>query len=139
MSIICDTSALLSAINTEEEEHATCTEALAQYAGLVVSPLVLAELDYLAVKRVGSRALQPFYDDLAEGVYEVGAVTGATITAARDLDTAYAQLRIGLTDAVNIILAHDYNTDQIMTLDGHYRAVKPLTRHSAFQLLPTDA
>ena len=138
MTVICDTSVLLNAINTEEEEHAASTQALAQYRDLVVSPLVLAELDYLAARRVGSLVLQPFYEDLKDGVYEVGAVTGATITAARKLDTQYAQLRLGLTDAVNIVLAHDYHTDQILSLDQHYRAVQPLTRHSAFRLLPAD-
>ncbi len=138
MTVICDTSALLNAINTEEYGHDLCRAALAMYTGLVVSPLVLAELDYLATKRVGSGALQPFYDDLATGVYEVGAVSGATITAARELELRYAQLGIGLTDAVNIVLARDYNTERILTLDAHYRAVKPLTRHPALRLLPTD-
>ncbi|HEX3732068.1 MAG TPA: PIN domain-containing protein [Mycobacteriales bacterium] len=125
-------------MDTNEVQHSQCSAALATGAGLVVSPLVLAELDYLATKRVGNGALQPFYDDIAAGVYEVGQVSAATITAARELDTRYAQLGIGFADAVNIVLAHDYNTGQILTLDGHYRTVKPLTRHTAFLLLPAD-
>ncbi|MGH3546451.1 MAG: PIN domain-containing protein [Mycobacteriales bacterium] len=138
MTVICDTSALLNAINTEEEQHSASTAALSRHRDLVVSPLVLAELDYLAAKRVGSAALRPFFEDLKDGVYEVAVVTGATIATARELDTQYAQLRLGLTDAVNIVLAHDYHTDQILTLDAHYRAVQPLTRHPAFRLLPAD-
>ncbi len=139
MTMICDTSGLLAALDTNEVQHSLCAAALTTYTGPVVSPLVLAELDYLATKRVGKAAMQPFYDDLARGVYEVGAVNGAAITAARELDTRYAQLGIGLTDAVNIVLARDYNTEQILTLDGHYRTVKPLTRHPAFRLMPADS
>ncbi len=138
MTVICDTSGLLSALDTNEVQHSLCATALATLTGLVVSPLVLAELDFLATKRVGRVAMQPFYDDLTAGIYEVGEVGAATITAARELDTRYTNLEIGLTDAVNIVLARDYHTEQILTLDAHYRAVRPLTGQPAFRLLPAD-
>ncbi|MGH3659646.1 MAG: type II toxin-antitoxin system VapC family toxin [Micromonosporaceae bacterium] len=138
MTAICDTSVLLAAVDGDEATHHRCAGALTRQTGLVVSPLVLAELDYLVTRRVGRRALEPFFEDLADGVYQVGQIDNDTIAEARELDIRYGDLGLGLTDAVNVVLARDYQTTRILTLDGHYRAVKPLTRHAEFRLLPAD-
>lgn len=138
MTLICDTSGLLSAINNREKEHENCVRTLTRHTDLVVSPLALAELDYLATTRINREALTPFYDDVANGVYEVATVENAIITEARQVDDQYGRLGLGLTDAVNIVLAHVYGTNTILSLDAHYRAVKPLSRHSAFNVVPSD-
>ncbi|WP_405561837.1 hypothetical protein [Streptomyces sp. NBC_01180] len=47
--------------------------------------------------------------------------------------------QIGLADAMNVTLAAVYSTDEVATLDReHMRAVRPLTGHAAFRLLPDD-
>ncbi len=46
---------------------------------------------------------------------------------------------VGLTDAMNVVLAREFRTDVIATLDyRHYRMIRPLTAHDAFRLLPED-
>ena len=46
---------------------------------------------------------------------------------------------IGLTDAMNVVLAREFRTSSILTLDvKHFRMIRPLTAHPAFQLLPFD-
>src|ERR1035441_2892094 len=46
---------------------------------------------------------------------------------------------IGLADAMNVVLAREFRTDVIATLDRrHFRMIRPLTRHEAFRLLPDD-
>ena len=46
-------------------------------------------------------------------------------------------LTIGLADAMNVVLARDFRTDVIATLDHrHFRAIRPLAPQSAFRLLP---
>ncbi len=139
MTLICDTSGLLAALDTNEKQHRPCAAALAKQTNVVVSPLVLAELDYLVTKRIGANAMRGFYEDVADGVYEVGLVSNSAITDARELDIRHADFGIGLTDAVNVVLARDYHTNRILTLDKHYRSVAPLSRHAAFQLLPADS
>lgn len=57
--------------------------------------------------------------------------------------TAHAVLddypAIGLADAMNAVLAREFRTDVIATLDcRHFRMIRPLTSHSAFRLLPDD-
>ncbi|GAA1891058.1 hypothetical protein [Streptantibioticus ferralitis] len=40
---------------------------------------------------------------------------------------------------MNIALAAEYRTDAVLTLDRRdFRAVRPLTPHKAFRLLPDD-
>jgi uncharacterized protein len=51
----------------------------------------------------------------------------------------YADLGLDLTDAVNVVLAEQYETEYVLTLDRRdFRAVRPLTGHIAFVLLPDD-
>ncbi|MEY9968326.1 putative nucleic acid-binding protein [Streptacidiphilus sp. MAP12-16] len=46
---------------------------------------------------------------------------------------------MGLTDAVSVALAAEFRTNAIFTVDRrHFRAVRPLTDHPAFRLLPDD-
>jgi hypothetical protein len=46
---------------------------------------------------------------------------------------------IGLADAMTAVLAREFRTDVIATLDRrHFRMICPMTRHDAFRLLPDD-
>ncbi len=55
--------------------------------------------------------------------------------ASPDLDV---DLDLGLADAVNGTLAAQYRTDAVLTLDRRaFRAMRPLTPHKWFRLLPT--
>src|SRR5213080_1866162 len=46
---------------------------------------------------------------------------------------------IGLAGAMNVVLAREFRTNVIATLDQrHFRVIRPLTTHSAFHLLPAD-
>jgi uncharacterized protein len=51
----------------------------------------------------------------------------------------YASLDLDLADAVNVALAAQYRTDAMLTLDRRdFRAMRPLTPHKWFRLLPDD-
>ena len=98
-------------------------------SGIVAS--VLTELDYLVVTRQGTPASR-----VAAGRWEVPAI-GPLLLAAHAVLEDYPT--IGLADAMNVVLARDFRTDVIATLDHrHFRAIRPLTPHSAFRLLPAD-
>jgi predicted nucleic acid-binding protein len=140
---IADTSALLAVFNRKDAEHAACVEARAQIGHLVISPLVLAELDYLISSRIGVDAALAVLDHVMAKMevrrYEVPAVSAHLRTAAA-LMTRYRAVNIGLADAMNAALAAAYRTDAVFTLDRqHFRAIHPLTAHPHFRLLPGDA
>jgi predicted nucleic acid-binding protein len=56
---------------------------------------------------------------------------------ARLVQQQYASLDLDLADGVNAALAAQYRTDAILTLDRRdFRAIRPLTPHKHFRLLP---
>lgn len=62
-----------------------------------------------------------------------------SLNLAITLNTKYADLALGVTDCLNIVLAHRYRTNTVFTLDErHFRAVQPLSDAAAFHLLPAD-
>ena len=70
--IILDTSGLLSAIDGSQTHHHAAAAALRQAeAPLLLSPFVLAELDYLLATRVSRLAEQALLGQVADGVYRL--------------------------------------------------------------------
>lgn len=66
-------------------------------------------------------------------------------TTSRQLNTAaairahYADLNLDLADAVAVVVAAEDRTNVVLTLDRRdFRALRPLTEHEAFRLLPDD-
>jgi predicted nucleic acid-binding protein len=139
---IADTSALLAVFNGKDTDHAACVEARARVGHLVISPLVLAELDYLISSRVGVDTAIAVLDHILQKIdvkrYEVPDPSPHLHTA-RALMGVYKSMNIGLADAMNAALAAYYRTDAVFTLDRqHFRVIRPLTGHTHFRLLPDD-
>jgi predicted nucleic acid-binding protein len=64
--ILLDTSGLLSAIDASQSHHAACARVVTDAdSSLLVSPFVLAELDYLLGQRVGLEAQAALLDEVA--------------------------------------------------------------------------
>jgi predicted nucleic acid-binding protein len=140
MTLVADTSGLLAAIDIRHETHQRCLDAVVGAEAVLVSPMVLAEVDYMLTTRFGVKAALGFLDDVIAGVYEVAGVELAEVATARTVMHNYADLNIGLTDAMNVVLADRCGTDRILTLDQrHFRVVRPLsTARGSFRLLPFD-
>lgn len=138
--IILDTSGLLAAIDASQRHHAAARRALeAAPAPWLLSPFVLAELDYLLATRVGQPAERALLAEVGRGVYRLEAFEPAELSAAERLIGRYAELEIGLTDASLVVLANRYGVRDILTLDErHFRALRgPGGR--PFRILPADA
>ena len=138
-ALVCDTSGLLAALDRSDPQHARCVTALAAHDGpLVLSPLVLAELDHLVRRRLGDLSARQLAEDVALGAYDLAPLDGADIHACLQLDLLSADLRLGLTDASLVVLADRVGTLDLLTLDErHFRAVRPL-QGEAFRLWPAD-
>jgi predicted nucleic acid-binding protein len=105
----------------------------------ILSPFVLAELDYFVLTRLGIGIEDKVLGDVTQGAYELCPMAAADIEQARQLTRRYADLKIGLADASIVVLAARYETTRILTFDERrFRTVKPLWG-SAFTLLPGDA
>lgn len=104
----------------------------------MVSPLVLAELDFLLRARVSPLVARAFLDDVTQGAYEVAPLTPVTMRKCLQLDRQHADLNLGLTDAHVMTLTQDEPNREVLTLDHrHFRAVSP--GGEPMRLLPADA
>jgi uncharacterized protein len=138
--IVLDTSGLLAALDVASKQHRAARSAI-EGSGypLLLSPFVLAELDYLVATRIGPRAMSPVLADVADGAYELVAFGPEDVSSAREVMERYADLKIGLTDASLVVIAARHRTSTLLTLDErHFRAVRPLVGE-AFTLLPADS
>ncbi len=137
--ILLDTSGLLAAIDAAQTRHADAMTALRTAAPpWLLSPFVLAELDYLLATRVGQDAEGALLDEVSRGVYRVVEFDADDVAAAERVIGRHAALRIGLADASIVVLAGRYGIRDILTLDErHFRAMRgPNGR--PFRILPAD-
>lgn len=137
--ILLDTSGLLSAIDASQRQHAACAAALSASRGaLLLSPFVLAELDYLLGTRVGAAAQHALLEEVARGAYQLEPFGASDVATALEVMLRYADLRIGLADASIVVLARRHDVRDVLTLDArHFRTLKPSGR-LRFRLLPQD-
>jgi uncharacterized protein len=139
--LIVDTSGYLAATIAAHPVHAAARAALTNTdQPPVVSPLVLAEIDYMVLDKAGVDREIAVIDELTSGAYDVPDLDLDDLRAARELVAKHRDLKIGLTDAVNAVLAERYDTNEILTTDQrHFRTIIPLTRRfDAFRLIPFD-
>ncbi len=138
--IICDTSGLIAAYSSADARHRQVTEILrSDPDALVLSPYVLAELDYMVATRAGVRAELKVLGDVAAGVYRLAEFGRLDVARAAAVADRYQDLRIGLADASLVVLAARYATTRLLTFDErHFRVIKPM-HADAFTILPADS
>jgi predicted nucleic acid-binding protein len=141
--VIGDTSGLVAALNVSDPEHEAARTALQRASATVVSPLVFMEIEHITTRNVGRRAAHTVNDWLLGQERNlrvlVPEVSADILRKARGVQNHYGALTLDLADAVNVILGEMYETECVLTLDRRdFRAMRPLTGHKAFRLLPDD-
>jgi predicted nucleic acid-binding protein len=137
--ILVDTSAALQLASSTARRHADVTNVVSELGGpFLVSPFVLAELDYMLGRRHGQSAQLAMLAEVVEGAYELAQFERADVDAATRVIRRYEDLRIGLADASIVVLAEKHQTVDVLTFDPrHFRAMGgPGGR--PFRLLPDD-
>ena len=138
--MLIDTGGLFTALNDTEPDHErTRRFVLETNEPLLLSPFVLAELDYLLATRAGVGDELALLDDVARGAYTLVAFAADEVAAARNVIAQYRDLDIGLADASIVVLAARFRTNRVLTNDDRpFRALRTL-EGGTFQLLPADA
>lgn len=138
--IVLDTGGLSAALDASEALHGRAVAALVTATPpRLVSPFVLAELDYLIATRVGHQAQMALIDEVARGAYQLELFSTEDVGHAKRIMERYADLRIGLADASVVVLANRHRTlDLLCTDERHFRALRG-TGGKPFRLLPFDA
>ena len=138
--ILLDTSGLLAALDPRERLHDGAARALASAEPpFLLSPFVLAELDYLVASTLGVEAETDLLEEVARGAYRLEPFGAADVVEARELVLTYRDLAMGLADASIVVLARRYGVQEVLTLDERHFRVLRGPRDRPFRLLPADA
>ena len=114
--MIVDTSALLACFDESEEAHEAVCAAIAGADRCVVSPYVLAELDYLVTTNHGRPAQLTVLSELLENDWELASLSPEEVAATVDLVDSAGQT-LSVADASNVVLARRDPQAVIVTLD----------------------
>lgn len=138
--ILLDTSGLLAALIADQRFHRAAASALRAESGpLLLSPFVLAELDYL-LTRDGSQDLElRFLGEVVDGAYRLEPFTASDVGETREVIAAYPDLHLGLADASIVVLARKYGCRRVLTLDERHFRVVTGPEGAPFSLLPADS
>jgi uncharacterized protein len=138
--IVLDTGGLYAFLDADDRHHPAARAVVDADPGpFVLSPFVLAEVDYLVQQRLGVRAECELLEAVDAGVYTLVSFGDDDMGQAATLVSQYADLGIGVTDASVAVVAARYRTvDLLSTDERHFRAVRPLRGGEAFRLLPSD-
>jgi predicted nucleic acid-binding protein len=140
VTLILDSSGVLSAIDADQRFHQAAKEALKRAAGpLVMSPFVLAELDYMILTRYGPSEELALLGEVAREAYRLEPFSTEDVAKTIEIVERHAGFGdVGLADASNVVLAERYATRDILTLDErHFRMLRG-PGDLPFRLLPTD-
>jgi predicted nucleic acid-binding protein len=136
--ILLDTSGLLAALDTAQRHHEESAASLLEAKPpLLLSPFVLAELDYLLARHVGEAARMKLLAEVGRGAYQLQPFTAPDVEQARAIIERHADLGSSLADASIAVLAAAHKTRDLLTLDE--RRFRVLTVDGEpFRLLPAD-
>lgn len=137
--ILLDTSGLLAALDESQRHHFECAKVLQEAPPpLLLSPFVLAELDYLLMRHLGRRAQGALLEEIARGAYRLEGFDAADVARAKEVIEKYEDLDVGLADASLVVLAERHTISEVLTLDQrHFRALR-FARRRRFRILPFD-
>ncbi|HLI45533.1 MAG TPA: PIN domain-containing protein [Acidimicrobiales bacterium] len=135
-ALIVDTSALLAFFDASEPDHEAVSAVLAPADVLVVSPYVVAELDYLVATRHGVDNELAVLDELAAGAWRLAAFDDDDLQSASRIIARYRDQKIGVADASIMVLAERYRTRSVATLDHRHFAVLTALDGGPLEVLP---
>ena len=126
--IIADTSGLVAFFSESGPQHDAVVEWIdTNDPVMVVSPYVVAEVDYLVATRRGVEAELAVLAELSGGAYELAAMDAEDVAEAARVVRRYSDLGIGIADASLAVLARRFRTRTVLTLDRkHFSVIRPL-------------
>ncbi len=137
--ILVDTSAALQLASSTGRRHADVLRVVEELDGpFLLSPFVLAELDYVLVQRHGPEEQLALLAQVVDGAYELAEFGRENVEEACAVMRRHADLRVGLADASIVVLAERHATSDLLSFDRrHFRAMRGFGGRP-FRLLPDD-
>ncbi len=136
--ILVDTNGLMAVHEANNPYRQRALSLISIPQPRLLSPFVLAELDYLITRDAGARHARILLTDIERGVYTLEQFSSEDIARARAIMERYADLEIGLADASIVVLADRHGCTDVLTTDQrHFRTVTT-SQGEPFRLLLLD-
>jgi predicted nucleic acid-binding protein len=131
--IVADTGGILALLDRDDRHHSKVKRFFTESRSVWTLPwAILPEVGYLATKKLGDKVAVAFLHDIKGGHFLVDAHVARDLPRALALVERYADLGMGLVDAVVMAQAERLRASVIVTLDErHFRAV-----HLALKMQP---
>lgn len=137
--ILVDTSAVLQLISSSAHRHRDVLRVVEAVDGpFLLSPFVLAELDYMLIERHGQGRQLALLAEIVDGAYELAEFDRADVERATVVMRQYKDLRVGLADASIVVLAERYGASDVLTFDHRHFRVMRGPGGAPFRVLPDD-
>jgi uncharacterized protein len=138
--IVVDTGGVIALLDRDDRHHEAVRRSFEKDAELWVLPwAILPEVDYLASRRLSAEVALAFAQDVQAGIFRVDAQAELDLPRAVQLLERFADLKLGLVDAVVMAQAERHRATAIITTDlRHFRAV-PLALKKAPRLIPHES
>jgi uncharacterized protein len=140
LTLIVDSGGLLAAMDDQQRDHDAFRNALETAGGpRIISPFVVAELDYMILRDYGRQAQVAFLGEVDRGAYWLEPFEEEDFSQAYALVARYEYLPgFGIADASNVVLAERYGAFDILTTDQRDFRVVAGSQNSHFRILPYD-
>ena len=93
----------------------------------MVSPYVVAELDYLIATRAGVAAELAALRELSSGAWKLACLDAVDLASIADVVASHPDQEIGVADASLVVLADRHDTTTVVTLDRrHFDVLRPI-------------
>jgi hypothetical protein len=136
--IVADTGGMLALLDRSDRHHRVVSLLFDSDPDWILPWAILPEVDYLAANRLGDHVALAFAADVREGLYTVDGNVARDLPRAGELLAQYADLRLGLVDAVVMAQAERHQATVIVTTDErHFRAAR-LAIDPAPRLVPLE-
>jgi predicted nucleic acid-binding protein len=134
--LVCDTTGLLAYFDASDAHAAEVAEAVDGDPGpFVVSPYVLAELDYLLSRRGVATELEALAE-LSGGAWELPSIDAQDLRRMHEVMSKYRDHEIGVADASLVVLSNRFQTDRLLTLDRRHFGVLRTLAGGPFSIVP---
>jgi predicted nucleic acid-binding protein len=135
--MLVDSSGVLAALDAGEPDHEAVLAAIeADKRPLRINDFVIAEVDFLILKRFGPAAEQAFLEQINEGIFRREMVTDDDMLRASEIIEQFEDHRFGITDASLMALSERLGISEVLTLDERHFAVFRDRRGKALTILP---
>lgn len=128
MSVIVDSSFLISMINQLEKHHDECVQVVNNLQVKFIIPVtVLPEVTYLLARRLGHHVMRDFVRQLIHSNWHIENLSGNDLERVHELLSVYKDSTLVFADATIIAMAERLDVNTILTLDRRdFRMVRPL-------------